>query len=275
MKVSIIVTTYNRPLALKRVLEGLIFQTHLPDEVIIADDGSGKETEEVIKNFIKKSPFKVLHVWQEDKGFRAAKIRNKAIKLATSEYIIFLDGDCIPNKYFISDHLFLAEKNCFVQGKRVLVSKDLEPKFSFFEANSFSFLIWAGLKRKISNTHHIFRFKKFPAFKHRKIKGIKGCNMAFFKKDLLAVNGFNEDFEGWGREDTELAIRCYKYGLYRKEHPFLAICFHLWHPPYSRDGLSKNDALLAKTLTSNGYFCKNGIVKGENDEETISKCDYF
>jgi len=163
MKISVIVTTYNRPDALKKVIQGLLSQTQLPCEIIIADDGSSKETMHLINELATSSILcPVIHVWQEDKGFRAARIRNFAIKKSTGEYIVSLDGDCIPDKYFIEDHLKLAKPG-------------------------------------------------------------------FFKKDLYSVNGFNQDFIGWGREDSELAIRLYNLGLQRREHPFMDINSNLWH----------------------------------------------
>jgi glycosyltransferase involved in cell wall biosynthesis len=261
MKVALIVTTYNYPSALKKTIEGLCQQTQLPHEIIIADDGSGKDTGKVIKEFIKKAPFRVIHVWQEDKGFRAARIKNKAIKMALGEYLIFLDGDCLPNKYFVDNHLYLAEKGVFIQGKRCLVSRKLTPNFTYSHANDFLFLLKAMLKGDITNAHHIFRLNFNHPLKNKKIKAIKGCNMSLFKKDLLAVNGFNEAFEGWGREDSELAVRLYNYGLKRKEHPFMAICYHLWHSMPSKNMLKKNDELLQKAINSKLYFCPNGIIK--------------
>ena len=261
MNVTVIVTTYNRPFALKKVLNGLAYQVVNAQEIIIADDGSGKETAQVIKEFSRTMPFRVLHIWQEHKGFRAARIRNKAIKASSGDYIIILDGDCIPNRYFIKDHISLAERGYFIQGKRVLIKRQLERQFNHIHANSFGFLCSASLKRHISNSHHILRFPLFPTFKNKRLRGIKGCNMSFFKDDILAVNGFNEDFEGWGREDSELAVRFYNYGLKRKEHTFMAICYHLWHPKPSRDSLKRNDELLRHAINSKAYFCSNGIVK--------------
>ncbi len=85
--------------------------------------------------------------------------------------------------------------------------------------------------------------------------------MGFPSQDIFAVNGFNQDFVGWGREDSELAARFYEYGLKRKEHPFMAVCFHLWHEENNRERLAINDSLLKKTIKSNGYVCSNGLVQ--------------
>lgn len=260
MKLSLIITTYNRHLMLQRVLEGVQHQTTIPHEVIIADDGSGQDTADLIHAFQAKFPTHLIHVWQENKGFRAAAIRNKAIRISSGDYLVLLDGDCIPTKYFIEDHIKLAQPSFFVQGKRVLVEQKLSESFSFQDMNSFISLLKHIITGQLSNGHHIIRLPAFPAFISKRLTGIRSCNMGFFRKDIYAVNGFNEDFIGWGREDSELAVRFFKLGLKKKEHPFMAICFHLWHKGYDRQSLTKNDELLKKAMISNEYTCKNGLV---------------
>ncbi len=261
MKTSLIITTYNKADALGKVLEATREQSRMPDEVLIADDGSGPDTLKKIYECSRGFPSKLEHIRQEDQGFRAARIRNKAIATATGKYIILLDGDCIPPRRFIQDHLVLAEEGFFFQGKRVLVSKGLSLDFSCVDANSSFKLLKALIRRGLSNAHHLIRLPIFPALKSRSLSGIKSCNMGFFRKDIVAVNGFNQDFVGWGREDSELAVRLYRYGLSRKRHPFMAICFHLWHEGYDRTTLEINDQLLSKTMESDEYFCPNGLVQ--------------
>ncbi len=261
MRVSVIITTYNRPETLVKVLESLGNQTRMADEVIVADDGSGAEAVESVRHFIACSSYPLQHVWQEDRGFRAAEIRNKAIKRSKGEYIVLLDGDCIPEKHFIEDHLLLAEPGYFFQGKRVLISKRLSLTFTHEDANSTPRLLGYALRLDISNSHHIVRLTCFPSYSSTRLRGMRGCNMSFYRKDICAVNGFNQDFEGWGREDSELAVRFYRYGLKRKEHPFMAICFHLWHPDHDKTRLSTNDELLRKVVESSEYTCSNGLVK--------------
>lgn len=259
MKVSVIVTTYNNPDYLMRVLESLAYQKVLPYEVIVADDGSTEDTALAVRDFSRRAPFVVKHVWHEDLGFRAAKIRNEGIKVSEGDYIIVLDGDCVVNKHFVEDHMKLAQKGFFVQGKRVLLSKELSSTFTYRQANSLTFLL-KHLKH-ITNAHHVFHLPILPAFSNKNLKGIKSCNMSFWREDLIAVNGFNEEFVGWGREDSELAVRLFKYGLKKKVHPFMAVCFHLWHPENSRESLSRNDELLRMAIQSEEYVCKKGIVK--------------
>jgi len=261
MKLSIIITTYNRPNELGKVLESLCGQTRPADEVIVADDGSGEDTKKLVDGFVNSFPGKLLHVRHEDRGFRAAEIRNKAILQSTGDYIVSLDGDCIPEKHFAEDHLRLAETGFFFQGKRVLVGKKLSESFCRDFADSRLLLLKAIFTGKISNFHHTLRLPFFPSRRSTSMSGIKSCNMGFFRKDIFAVNGFNQDFVGWGREDSELVVRFYKYGLKRKEHPFLAICFHLWHEENDRKNLPLNDERLRKALESNDYFCANGLVQ--------------
>jgi len=260
VKVSLIITTYNNPLGLKKAAESACHQTRSPHEVIIADDGSDEETADAVKHFAGYAPFPVIHVRQDNRGFRAAMIRNRAISISSGDYIVLLDGDCVMSRNFVADHELLSEKRCFIQGKRILVNRSAVDAFDHTVADSPPALIRMALLRRITNAHHLLRLARYPGFKNRKLKGIKSCNMSFFKKDIVAVNGFNEDFEGWGNEDSELACRFFKYGLLKKEHPFMAVCFHLWHPT-NKVATHCNNLLLTAALASDKYFCENGLTK--------------
>jgi len=246
---------------LAKVLEGLTYQTRSADEVIVSDDGSGEETEKIVHRFMKSSKYPIYHIWQEDRGFRAARIRNKAIKKSVGQYIILLDGDCIPGKHFIKDHLSLAKKGRFFQGKRILINRKLSRVFTYKDANSFREMVKYIFLGYVSNGHHAIRCPWFPAYSSIRLRGIRSCNMGLFREDIFSVNGFNQDFIGWGREDSELAVRLYKYGIRRREHPFMAVCHHLWHEGNKRERLAKNDELLRKAIESNKYYCANGIEK--------------
>ncbi|OGR24325.1 MAG: glycosyl transferase family 2 [Desulfobacterales bacterium RIFOXYA12_FULL_46_15] len=259
MKVSVIVTTYNRPDALKKVITALLSQTRPPDEILVADDGSGPETRELITSFKSNPGPPLCHVWQEDEGFRLSRIRNKAVLKSKGDYLILLDGDCIPARFFVADHLALAEKGCFFQGKRVLVNRKLAPGFDFRDTASFAGLICQALFGSISNAHHIIRIPFFPSSRNRKMSGVRGCNMGFFKQDVEAVNGFNHEFTSWGREDSEFVARLFKYGIKRKENPFRAVCFHLWHRENKGICPEKNEELLKQALATDAWSCANGL----------------
>lgn len=255
--IAVIVSTYNSPEYLRRVLVGYCDQSRYPDEVIVADDGSTDETARVVADFAKEAPFAVRHVWHEDQGFRLAEIRNRAIDAATADYLLFTDGDCIPHPRFVEDHGRMMRNGSFVTGKRMLVGQALSKYFRWQgEAQALSCCI----KGELSGCHHLIRLP-WLVLSRQGNKGLRGCNMAAFRSDLLAVNGFNERITGWGREDSELVARLFTYGLIRREAPFAAVVLHLWHPENSRTSLADNDRLLEEALISGHYRCPYGIVK--------------
>ena len=259
MRVSLIITTYNRPDALLLVLQSVEKQTTTPEELIIADDGSNNETKEIIKNFQESTNLKIIHSWQKNQGFRAAKSRNKAISKSNADYLILIDGDMILHPWFVQDHINNAETGYFIQGTRVILTKNatedalrrMKYIFSFFSH---------GIKNR-KNAIHSKLLSKLFLKKKSHLSGIKTCNMSFFRKDCVNVNGFDNDFEGWGREDSEFAVRLLNNGIFRKNLRFNAIQFHLWHAENTRLSLRKNDVILNSSINNNSKWCNNGIDK--------------
>ena len=139
MRVSLIVATYNWPESLILALRSIEKQTIVPEEVVIADDGSTAETKEIIDKFQKDSDLNIIHSWQEDNGFRVAKSRNKAIAKSYGDYIILIDGDIILHPKFIQDHVNNAKVGYFMQGSRVLLSQDITEQIIISNRISFSF----------------------------------------------------------------------------------------------------------------------------------------
>lgn len=259
MKISVIVTTYNRPDALAKVLAALYEQTRPPDEILVADDGSAEATHRCVEELKRRSSVPTIHVWQPDEGFRAAKIRNEALRVSTGDYVVFLDGDCIPDLHFVEDHDRLSGLGFFLQGKRILVDRAWSEAFTHRDIAGHRLKLF--FSRHIGNRHHLPRLGWLPPLINTKLGGARSCNLAIFRSDLYAVNGFNEAFQGWGREDSEIVVRLYKYGLKRKEHPFAAICFHLWHPENDRTRLLVNDQLLAQAQAADTYLCAHGLQR--------------
>lgn len=259
MRLSLIITTYNQPKALFLVLKSIEYQTLKPSEIIIADDGSSDRTKNMIYEFFKSSDLKFLHSYQDDLGFRAAESRNKAIALATSEYIILIDGDMILHPKFISDHLKHAEPNFFIQGSRALLTEWKTSEVIKKKQTKINFL-QSGIKNRFNSIHSNI-FSQFFSLKKNYLESIKTCNMSFYRKDCLNVNGFNNDFIGWGREDSEFVVRLMNKGINRKSLKFSAVQFHLWHNEASRKSLLKNDLLLQKAIDQKITWCKNGISK--------------
>jgi glycosyltransferase involved in cell wall biosynthesis len=259
MRVSLIITTYNRPDALLLVLRSIEGQITLPYEVIIADDGSTNDTKEVVTSFQEKSDIRVIHSWQEDSGFRAAKSRNKAIAKATGKYIILIDGDMILHPEFINDHINNTQSGYFVQGSRVLLTQDKTKQTLDQQKINFS-LLSNGLQNR-KNAFHSNILSKLFSNKRNYLRGIRTCNMAFYKQDCININGFNNEFEGWGREDSEFAVRLLNSGINRKNVRFNMIQFHLWHKEATRDSLGQNDATLHSAIDNHVNWCDNGISK--------------
>ncbi len=245
--ISVIVTTYNWPQALERVIEALLAQrTDCPFEIMVADDGSTMDTAKKIEQWqVQSGNRNIVHVWQEDEGFRVAAIRNKAIARASGDYILFLDGDCIPGIDFIDRHYRLSEKNVFVTGNRVLLTKLFTQKVlsQSMALHQWSCGDWCRAFFQ-GSCNRFSPFISFPSWMHIKTrsswKGAKGCNLGIWKSDLMRVNGWEEQFRGWGYEDSDLVIRLLKAGVRRKNARFYIPVIHLWHVQNDRGSAAQN-----------------------------------
>ena len=257
MKLTLIITTYNWPESLFLVIESIKQQVVMPYEIIIADDGSTKATKELINNFKKSSKLNIIHSWQEDKGFRAARSRNNAICISSGDYIVLIDGDTVLHTNFVKDHISNAEPGFFVQGSRVLLSEKQTKKALLAKIVNFSFFS-IGLKNR-KNAIHSKLLSLLFSNKKNHLRGIKSCNMAFYRKDCININGFNNEFEGWGREDSEFVVRLINSGVKRKNIRFNSIQFHLWHNENSRKCIKRNDEMLNDSIANSLNWCKNGI----------------
>ena len=259
ISVALIVTTYNRPDALELVLKSALAQTRLPDEIIVADDGSRQDTAEVVEFIRNHTDIPVKHSWRPDDGFRAAESRNRALAQAKSDYVILIDGDMILDPSFIADHLKLARKGRLIQGSRVILTQgrtqEILDSGELPDLSVFS----QGIEKRLS----ALRCRSLSALigrqSSRKHKGIKTCNMGFFRSDALAVNGFDNRFVGWGREDSEFVARLFHNGMKRHNLKFAGIAYHLWHHEAERDALPQNDALLKATLSEQKIRCEDGM----------------
>jgi glycosyltransferase involved in cell wall biosynthesis len=258
-KTTLIISTYNWPDALNLCLKSVCSQSVLPDEVIIADDGSTIETFHMIEEMKCKFPVPLIHVWQEDEGFQLARIRNKAIARASHEYIIQVDGDLILHEHFVEDHLEVSKPGTFVAGSRVIMSKELSEKLLYSKETKMGFFV-SGMSN-ILNRFWIKSLRNYLAdhYKAHDIRKLRGCNMAFWREDLIRVNGYNEDFYGWGREDNEIAARLINLGINKRAMKFGGIVFHLYHPEKCRERCLENERCLTNTITNKIVYCSNGI----------------
>jgi glycosyltransferase involved in cell wall biosynthesis len=255
--VALIINTYDQPDYLARVLAAVGRQSETPEEVLLADDGSGEETRRVFAAWAAGKPFRCEQVWQQKEGFRRARILNEAIARARSGYIVFLDGDTVPHGRFVADHRALASPGRFVQGHRALVGQKAAADFA--KDGQVRGRLGAVASGQLSGAANVFRWPFAMMRSRTDLRGIRGCNLAMWRADLVKVNGYNEAFTGWGREDAELAARLMNAGVRRVDARGRALCFHLWHPPADRTGLEANDQLLAAAVVESRQRCEQGL----------------
>ncbi len=265
---AVIITTYNRPDALSAVLTGYLAQRDRNFEMIVADDGSTSETAQIIADIQADADFKITHIWQEDQGFRAATIRNRALARTSADYIIFSDGDCIPLPHFVAQHRRLAETGWFLAGNRILMSEALTRSVL---VDRVSVRTWTAFQwLSAAMTKQINRFipllplpvasplRKIPA---KRWEGVMTCNLSAWRSDLMKINGFDETYSGWGLEDSDLVIRLLHAGVYHKSARFAAPVLHLWHRENDRGGLVENRRRLDDLLNSERISVDHGVAQ--------------
>ena len=263
--ISVVITTYNRPDALSAVVEACFAQSDKNFEIIIADDGSTANTKDCIGSLKTRSPVRLEHVWQPDEGFRAAMARNRGILAACGDYILFLDGDCIPQRDFVAQHRKLAAPGYLVSGSRVLLSQAMTQrvlaeqidlpdasavrKLGFRLGGHFNKLLqvlvsWPDLWRERSG----FSWRR-----------IKSCNLGVWRRDLEVVNGFDESFSGWGHEDSDLVVRLFNAGVLRKDGAFATEVFHLWHREATREHAQSNRRVVLERAANKTVLATKGL----------------
>ncbi|GEP50673.1 glycosyl transferase [Flavobacterium noncentrifugens] len=256
-KCSLVASTYNWPQALELLLLSVLKQTHLPDEVIIADDGSAEDTKILIKKFQETFPVPLIHIWQEDDGNRKSVIMNKAIAQAKYDYIIEIDGDIIIAENFIEDHLRFAEKGQYLYGSRVTIKASFLSEL--WQKKQIRFNLFSnGISKRGRTLHFPFLTKFIKPISHRSSK-FRGCNVSFWRADFIKINGYNENFKGWGMEDSEMIQRLHNIGILAKRLKFAGIAFHIYHKEQSKDRVPVNVEIEKETTEKKITFTEKGI----------------
>lgn len=255
MKISLIISTYNWPKALHLCLMSIVNQTKMPDEVIVADDGSSDDTRQLVERMAASFPCRLKHVWHEDKGFRLSAIRNKAVRdYCTGDYLIFIDGDIIVERHFVEDHAKMARPGYFVIGSRTKLKSSYTKRVIDNQITKLKFYN-GGVRRKENGLHIPFLWVLTKYLYHSKRFYGRGANMAMYMRDFAEVNGFDEDMVGYGSEDFDIFNRLYNIGLKRNYAKFMAIEYHLYHP--KSDFTPANSAILYGNLSRKR--CCNGL----------------
>jgi glycosyltransferase involved in cell wall biosynthesis len=278
--ISVIVSTYNRADALDAVLRALSRQSDRHFEIVVADDGSGAATQQVVREWMAHATVPVKHVWHDDCGFRLAEIRNLGIRASAGRYVIFLDGDCIPRRDFVASHRRLAETGWFVTGNRILMSQELTARLLekggdpssdpgnelHLEPELWGLAKYLSLRRR-GDLNRLAPLLSLPLGglrkrRARRWKGANGSNMAFWRADIDAVDGFDAAFKGWGREDSDIFIRLIRAGVRRKDGRFATGVLHLWHREADRSGLDVNERQLADIMRGDTIKARRGLSWG-------------
>lgn len=267
-RISLIVSTYNWPRALELVLESVRRQQTQPLEVLVADDGSRDDTRQLVDRMRERLAVPLVHVWHEDTGFRLAAIRNKAIAAARGDYVVQIDGDIVLHPAFIEAHQRFAQRGSWAQGSRSLVERPTTERLLAGEA----IRLWPltphlNLRQNALYAPFLTRFVKGPS---DGMKRIRGAHMAFWRDDLLRVNGYDETIEGWGREDSELATRLINAGVSRRNLKFSAVCYHLWHKQASFDAVERNHEVFLRTVRERRTRCDRGVDQYLSSAERVA-----
>ncbi|MBM4113464.1 MAG: glycosyltransferase [Phycisphaerae bacterium] len=281
MLLSVIVTTYNRPDALAAVLEGLLAQrdaepassgalgaSSLRFEALVADDGSGEPTRELVESFRPRFRGALEHVWHEDAGFRAGAIRNRAAAKSRGDLLVFLDGDCIPRTRFVAAHARAARPRSMMRGSRALLSEPftnrvLAERLPLHDRSAASW-IRARLRGEVNRVSGLIAlpWSRTVGAARREWRGVRTCNLAVWRTDFERLNGFDERFVGWGYEDSDLAIRGLNDGvLVRRTGPECTV-LHLWHRENDRRFEGENLARLEATRRSGAVRAPIGLAEG-------------
>ncbi len=285
-KIALIITVYNRPEHFRLCLDSVLKQRIMPEEVIIADDGSNEDIKSIVEEYRPRFKCLLRYVFQEHLGFRLSAVRNLAIDASTSDYLIFIDQDMILDKYFIVDYLKAAAPGYYIQsfGRNIQISlrnkilKQRDLRLSITSkgiTNRFGVVRWPWAFWFLTDLIRKWPFK-IPLFSgfiksyEDSLKGVSGSKCGFWKQDLIKVNGFNEDIVGWGREDNELIQRLINSGVKRKNLRYGAVSYHLWHEKAERSNFSLNNECYHKTIDSGLIYCQNGLVKSRNKDFSLT-----
>ena len=262
---AVVVTTFEQPARLAAVLEGYLAQRDRDFELLVADDGSGDETAAVVARAAARAAFPIRHVWQEDLGFRAAAVRNRAVAATDAPYVIFTDGDCIPAADFVAAHRRLARPGRFVAGNRVLLGPTLTERVLERELplHGWSAGQWLAAWRR-GEVNRALPALRLPVGPFRTVgadrwKGAKSCNLGLHRADFERVDGFDEYYQGWGMEDSDLVIRLLRSGVRRLSGRFAVPLFHLWHRENDRAALPENQRQLRELLAGGRTRARRGL----------------
>lgn len=273
--VSLSIAFYNSPKLWEMMLAALERQTFTDFEVIFCDDGSRPEVVEELKKSFEKTKIAVKHLWHEDRGFRKNRIMNWGIFESSSEYLIYVDQDCLPHPEFIKEHLQNRQAKTVLCGRRLnltpWVSRMLTPskiRDGFIEKNLWWIVPFGCYMKDNNGIKGIYLKSPFlRKYFNRKFRGIVGCNFSVFKQDMLDINGFDFRYEAAGTgEDTDIEFRLKLNQVKMKPFTHTAVQYHVWHKLLSRQ--SPNEDIFREVVRQGSITTEHGL-KEQLKELTI------
>ncbi len=261
--IDVILSTYNYPQALEKTLYGFAVQSYKSFGIIVADDGSNEMTRILLKEIAERTNLKIIHCWQEDKGFRKARILNKAVKVSHASQIIFTDQDSIPHYNFVKEHHQRFLKNGILVGGYTRLTREYTEKLTIEKVANKDYLTQLTKKRKyellwkhLKSLLYIYN----PLHHHR--PSIMGLNFSIDREAFLKVNGFDINYEGWGQEDSDLANRLWYARIPFRSFWNVCLAFHQWHPQNPSKNLQRNRLYYKRKNAP--IFCQNGYLQTES-----------
>ena len=238
-KITLVISVYNKPEVLRLVLAACARQSFPDYEIVVADDGSGPEVRDAVAEARGVSPQPILHLRHDDRGWRKNIILNNAIRASRGAHLVFIDGDCIPSRDFLLDHWTERENRRVLLGRRVETSERWSKALSLPTIVSGEFErvgireILDGLTGRSLRVEDGIRMPSriIRRLLLRSVGGMLGSNFSASREDLVAINGFDELYDGPGcGEDSDVQYRLSLNGVYGKSLRNLAIQYHVWHP---------------------------------------------
>ncbi len=270
MEVSLIITTYNWPEGLKVTLESVLRQSRVPDEVIVADDGSNSRTAEMVWKVLKPSRLTWRHAWHPDEGIRQARIKNLGVRYSTGGYLIFIDHDVVLHPQFLEDHLSNARKGFFLQGKRCFLPAEYTQKLLSQGMGDIPTPYMKGLENR-KNAFRIPWLGKVVSMPRKFQKTLRGCNLSMHREDFMRVDGYDETFDQlWGREDSDICYRMFHSGMRVKNLWFSAMQYHLDHKVTKRTGEDRLDLELRKIIQEKRKRAVKGFSQLSGEGKVIA-----
>lgn len=269
-----LLATYEMPRHLELVLAGLSRQTTRNFELYLCDDGSSESTRQVAR----QSGLSMVHLWQPNRGFRKCGILNEAIRRSQAELLIFLDGDCVPHKNFVEDHIRFFKPGFYSCGRRAELGEEFSEKIDsdFVKSGGFDYPSFGFARSCLRGDSHYFN----RAFRVRgptwlrnflgmsRVDDLKGCNFSVSRQAMVAIDGFDESYEGYGREDTDVEVRLKNLGLRIQSLKGVALQFHVWHP--RREFTAANEIRIQELSDSSRVLAKAGL-RAHRDVEIVEK----